>query len=176
MVKKAKPSKHQNQMILDLFQDIAEKLSLDGGNQENLSDFEFHFRQSLKVLLDTVSKRDVMPMDRFEVAAQMSRKLGREITKTHLDQWTAMSTVQRRIHVDALKALSEVTGDWSAMKMFVESCGFRFMSPDEAICAEYGAKMMLKKMIDSDIKDTLADVDETSLRRMLMKRMNGDVR
>lgn len=166
MARPKKPA-DQNQMILDLFQNIAERLSVEGGSQEHLSDFEFRFRQTLKAVVDKAQ------MDRFEVAAKMSRLLGREITKTHIDQWTAMSTVQRRIHVDALKALCEVTGDWSAMKMMVESCGFRFMTPEEAVCAEYGAKMMLKKMIDSDIKETLSGVDEAALRRQLINRMNG---
>ncbi len=168
-----KTTRDKDQMILDLFQDIAEKLSLNGGSQEHLSDFEFRFRQALKSTLETAAKRDVRPMDRIEVAAQMSRALGREITKTNIDNWTAMSTLQRRIHVDAMKALCEVTGDWTALKLLVESCGFRLLTPDEAVCAEYGAKMMLKKMIDSDIKDTLAGVDEASLRRLLIHRMTG---
>lgn len=157
----------KDQMILDLFQDIADRLSLAGGSQESLSDFEFRFRQALKAVLDKAG------MDRFEVAARMSRLLGREITKAHLDQWAAMSTVQRRIHADALKAMSEVTGDWSALKLLVESCGFRLMTLEEAQCAEYGAQMLLKKMIDSDIKETLSSVDEAALRRQLIQKMNG---
>lgn len=160
-------------MVLDLFESMVRTFSLEGGSQENLSDFEFRFRQKLKDVLDQVGKRDHKPMDRFEVAAQMSRLLGREITKSNIDQWTAMSTVQRRIHVDSLKAFCEVTGDWQAMKFYVESCGFRFMTPEEAVCAEYGAKMMLKKMIDSDIKETLSGVDEAALRRQLINKMNG---
>lgn len=168
-----KTTRDKDQMILDLFQDIAEKLSLNGGSQEQLSDFEFRFRQVLKSTLETAAKRDVRPMDRIEVAAQMSRVLGREITKTNIDNWTAMSTLQRRIHVDAMKALCEVTGDWTALKLLVESCGFRLLTPDEAVCAEYGAKMMLKKMIDSDIKDTLSGVDEATMRRLLIQRMTG---
>lgn len=168
-----KPKDNPNQMIMDFFQTLAQSIPLEGGSQENLSDFEFRFRQTLKEVLDNVAKRDVAPMDRIEVAAQMSRKLGRDITKQQIDQWTAMSTVQRRIHVDALKALCEVTGDWTVMKFYVEACGFRFMSPDEAICAEYGAKMLLKRMIDNDIKDTLSGVNEPAVRRMLIDRMNG---
>ena len=173
MARSKKSKTDQNQMMLDLFKDFVQTLSLEGGSQDNLSDFEFRFRQSLKALLDGAAKRNENPMDRFEIAAQMSRLLGREITKSHLDQWAAMSTVQRRIHVDALKALSEVTGDWSSLKLFAESCGFRLMTPEEAVCAEYGAKMLLKKMIDSDIKDVLAGADESSLRRMLIGRLGG---
>ena len=56
-------------------------LPVEGGSQEELSDFEFRMRQILKDVLDTVAKRKTDPLDRFEVSARMSRKLGREITK-----------------------------------------------------------------------------------------------
>ena len=112
-------------------------------------------------------------MDRIEIAARMSRALGREITKSHIDQWTAMSTVQRRIHADALKAFCEITGDYTALKLLVESCGFRMLTPDEAKCAEYGAQRMMKRYIESDIKCTLAGIDDSAMRRMLTKRLTG---
>lgn len=173
MARTKKPKDDQNQMMFDLFKGVIEQLSLEGGSQENLSDFEFRLRHGLKTVLDTAAKRDHQPMDRIEIAAQMSRKLGREVTKSNIDQWTAMSTIQRRIQVDALKALCEVTGDWSAMKLLVESCGFRLMTPDEAICAEYGGKMLIKKMIDEDIKGALQNANEPAIRKMLMNRMIG---
>lgn len=172
MPRSKKPT-DKNQMILDLFEDIADRLSLQGGSQDGLSDFEYRFRQTLKAVVDGVSKRPTDPMDRIEIAARMSRALGREITKSHIDQWAAMSTVQRRIHADALKAFCEITGDYTALKLLVESCGFRMLTPDEAKCAEYGAQMMMKRFLDSDIKDTLSGVDDTAMRRMLTKRLSG---
>lgn len=77
--------------------------------------------------------------DRIEVAARMSRRLGREITKGNIDQWVAMSTPDRRIHADALKAMCEVIGNWQPLEVLVESCGFKLLSPEEAKAAEYGA-------------------------------------
>lgn len=82
-----------------------------GGSQIELSDFEFGLRRILKTVLDECGKREKDPLDRVEVAARMSRKLGRDITKTHIDGWVAMSAIERRIHVDALKALCDVTED-----------------------------------------------------------------
>jgi hypothetical protein len=155
---------------------IAEGLGaqpLEGGSQEALSDFDFYLRGTLKVVIDACAKREQDPMDRFEVAARMSRKLGREITKSKIDQWIAMSTVQHRIHVDALKALCEVTGDWAPLHVFVESCGFKALSPDEALAAEYGSKMLFKRMIDTDLKGLLSDIDEQELRKKLMDRVMG---
>lgn len=164
---KKKNASVTNQMIFDLFQGLSERLPVEGGSQENLSDFEFGLTRLLKTVLEEAS------IDRFEVAARMSRKLGREITKNTIDQWTAMSAVQKRINVDALKALCEVTGDWRLLHFFVESCGFTALEPEEAVYAEYGAKMMMKRMIDDDIKETLSKADGGILRQRMIKRIKG---
>ncbi len=150
--------------------------TLEGGNQENLSDFEYHLRKSIKETLDRCAKRKQDPLDRIEVAARMSRKLGREITKSNIDQWSAMSTVQRRIHADALKALCEVTSDFAPMHAFVEGCGFKALSPDEAKAAEYGAKMFIKRQIEVELKDIVSDIDESGITKKLIARMLGGSR
>lgn len=155
------------------FLDSSPSRDVEGGNQENLSDFEMHLRRTIRDSLDACGKREADPLDRYDIAARMSRKLGREITKSHIDQWAAMSTVQRRIHADSLKALCEVTGDWSPLHALVESCGFKALHPDEAKAAEYGAKMLFKRMIDSDLKDILSDIDEAELRKKLIQRAMG---
>lgn len=147
--------------------------TVEGGSQENLSDFEFYLRKTLKETLDRCAKREADPLDRVEVAARMTRMLGRDITKSHIDQWTAMSTVQRRIHVDSLKALCEVTGDYAPMHAFVESCGFKALHPEEAKAAEYGAKMFVKRMLDAELKDILSDIDEADMTKRLMARMGA---
>lgn len=162
-----------NQMTFQFTLDIKDLVSLDGGSPEALSDFEFRFRQQLKTVLDDCGKREKEPLDRLEIAARMSRKLGREITKSHIDQWTAMVTVQRRMHVDALKAMCEVTGDNRLMHFFVESCGFKALSHEEAVCAEFGALMMMERKLKAQMKDTLSGVDADRVFNALMKRMTG---
>lgn len=151
----------------------AAPLPLEGGDQNTLSPFERRFRQVLKSVFDDAAKREVDPIDRAEIAERMSRKLGREISKSQLDQWTAMATVDRRMHVDALKAVCEVTGDMRLMHTFAEACGMKLLTREEAVCAEYGAKMIFKKMIDGEIKDTLQGMDEAALRKQLMQRFDG---
>lgn len=152
------------------FSAAPETHSLEGGDQEKLSDFEFHMRRVLKETVDSCGKRAVDPLDRYDIAARMSRKLGREITKTHIDHWTAMSTVQRRIHTDALKALCEVTGNWAPLHALVESCGFKAMHPDEAAAAEYGVLELLKRRSMASQKDILSSMDEDALFQRLMQR------
>lgn len=146
-------------------------LSVEGGSQQALSDFEFRLRSVMKTVLDDVSKRDVDSLDRFEVAARMSRKLGREISKSHLDQWTAHSAIQRRMHVDAMKALCEVTGDWRVLHFFVESCGFKALDPVEAMCAEFGAQSAIKAMIDGKLKDIKSEIETPEVVARLMARI-----
>jgi hypothetical protein len=151
----------------------AKPLPLEGGDQHTLSAFERRFRQVLKSVFDDVAKREIDPIDRAEIAERMSRKLGRDISKNQLDQWTAMATVDRRMHVDALKAVCEVTGDMRLLHTFAEACGMKLLTQQEAVCAEYGAKLLFKKMIEGDIKDSLQGVDEAALRKQLMQRFDG---
>lgn len=148
-------------------------MAVEGGSQDSLSDFEFGLRRSIKESLDKCARRHQEPLDRYEIAARMSRKLGREITKSHIDQWSAMSTVQRRIHADSLKALCEVISDWTPLHVLVEACGFKALHPDEAAAAEYGSKMLFKRIIDSELKEILSGIDEAELRNSLLKRLLG---
>lgn len=149
----------------------ADILRVEGGSQDELSNFEFKFRQKLKEILEVVGKREVSPMDRQEIASRMSRSLGRDITKTHIDQWTAMSAVSRRMQVDAMKAFCEVIGDFTIMHFFVESCGFKALTPMEAQCAEFGMNTALKSLIDGKLKDIKSGLDNPELIQVLMSRV-----
>lgn len=171
-LRKPKLSKTEREMMFDLFE-RAEQLSLQGGNQETLSDFEFRFRMHLKEVLEAVSKRASKPMTRGEIAAGMTKLLGRKITKDHIDQWTALSAIQKRMHIDALKALCEIIEDPRPLYFFVEACGFKALHPEEAVYAEFGFKMMMKKMIDEEIKETTSKADMGALRKQAIKRMNN---
>lgn len=147
--------------------------SLEGGSQEQLSGFEMNLRRTLKSSLDKAAKRELLPLSRSDIAAGMSEALGREITKAQIDQWVAMSMIQRRIHTDSLKALCDVIDDYAPMHVFVEACGFKALHPDEAAAAEYGAKMLVKRMLDTDLKKTLKGINENNLRKQLISRMKG---
>lgn len=165
----------KNQMMFDLFNKKLDRImTLEGGGQEELSPFEYRLRMLLKVILEDAAKRAADPLSRAEVAARMTKLLGRKITKDRIDMWVAMSAVQHRIHLDSLKALCEVTGDYRALYYFVESCGYKALEPEEAFYADYGFKMYMRRMIDTDIKEAVSNADETSLRKNALKRLlNG---
>ena len=147
--------------------------TLENGSQTELSEYEFGLRSLLKKVLDDVSKRKENPLDRIDVAAGMTRILGRDITKTSLDQWVAMSTPERRIHTDSLKALCEVCNDKRLIHYFVESCGLKALSPEMAICAEYGARKAMMDKMQKGLKDLQNNLDNPKLQEKLLKMMTG---
>lgn len=166
---------HPDQMTFN-FTSTPEPLALEGGDQVTLSPFERKFRQVLRQVFDDAGKRDGVQLERAEIAARMAVKLGRDISKSHLDQWTAPSTPDRRMHVDALKAICEVTDDYRLLHCFAEACGFKLLTPEEAACAEYGARALFQKMLRNDMRGVLQGVDESKLRQQLMGRLEGGVK
>lgn len=111
-------------------------------------DFDQTMRGLIGSTLDECGRRAVAPMDRERVAALISAHLGRRVSKTQLDQWSAPSQGDRRIHADALRALCLVTGDWRTFHFFVGSCGFKALTPKEAVCAEFGALHAVRRHLD----------------------------
>lgn len=140
-----------------------EMLGLEGGSRTNLSEFEMRFRLALKRVTDS--------SDRADLAAAMTQKLGREVTKVQIDGWIALSTPERRIHADALKALCECVGNYEPLRVLAEACGFKLMTPQEASAAEYGATMLLKEMIEGDLKSIKGRINKNKLREDLQKRL-----
>ena len=107
------------------------------------------------------------------MAAAMSAILNREVTKTALDEWTAMSKVTRRIHADALMALCQATRDWRAMHYFVRACGFVALEPDMAVCAEFGAQTAIIEHLQKGQKKLKADLEPPDVPGRLTKRLTG---
>lgn len=150
---------------------VARPSGLENGSQTTLSDFERGLRLLLKTVLAEAQKRDADPLTRDEVARRMTERLGRTITRQHIDGWVALSAIERRIHTDALKALCEVTGDFRPLHHVVESCGYKALHPDEAICAEFGASVLAGKLLADDRRRVMKTVDRERLAERLRKRM-----
>lgn len=161
----------KNQLTFSFEVSAEDVFALEGGSQTELSDFERKLRYLLKEVLDDAAKRAIDPLDRFEVAARMSRKLGREISKTHIDQWVAMAMVSRRIHVDSLKALCEVIGDLRPIHFFVESCGLRALTPDLARCAEWGAAEVIRRSLASKQRNLGNELESPAVIEALAQRL-----
>ncbi|MGE4527980.1 MAG: hypothetical protein AB7D00_06395 [Rhodospirillaceae bacterium] len=121
--------------------------------------FDATQRARIAATLDEAARRPVAPMDRDQVAAAMSLILGRRVSKVQLDQWSAPSQADRRIHADALRALCLATSDWRAFHHFVEACGFKALTPQEAVCAEFGALHAVRRHLDAKAKSLAGDME-----------------
>lgn len=166
-----KNNNSKNQLHFSFEVSAEDIFALEGGSPEGLSDFDFRLRQAMKQLLDDTAKRKLDPLDRNEIAVRMSRKLGREIKKSHIDEWTAMATVTRRIHVDALRALCEVTGDLRPIHYFVESCGLKALTPDLALCAEWGAAEVIRRSLANKQRALGSELEDPTTINALAERL-----
>ncbi len=68
--------------------------------------------------------------DRFWIAAEMSRLLQIDITKTQIDSWTSES-LDRHIPFELMPALCRVTGSARPLEVFAEICGYEVVGPQE---------------------------------------------
>lgn len=169
-----KKTTHIDQLTFSFEVKAEDIFELKGGSNSALSDFDFRLRQALKECLEDAGKRPSNPLTREQIAANMTQLLGRVIKKAHLDEWTAMATVARRIHVDALRALCEVTGDLRPIHYFVESCGLKALDPEMARCAEYGAAEIVRRNLADKQKNISKDLEGRDTAKALINRlMNG---
>lgn len=125
------------------------------------------------LVAETLDHAHASGRDREAVAAAMSARLGRKVSKTQLDQWAAPSQPDRRIPADALGALCAATQDWRALHGFVEACGFRALTPQEAICAEFGALHAVRRHLDQKARAIAGDMED--LVAGLMDKMKREV-
>jgi hypothetical protein len=126
---KLKPSidnKGGQQLLFDLFnflsqtptqpQPIAGSLNLDAA-----------IRDLVSIGLKKTS------LDRIGVAAEMSRLLGKEISKSMLDAFSAESKEKHRFPAAFLNAFVEVTGDKSLLRLLCEKAGGFFIDNEAAL-------------------------------------------
>jgi hypothetical protein len=147
------------QTAFNFFAPATELTTRNRADTPAADDFDNTQRLRIAATLDEAARRPVAPMDRERVAAAMSLILGRRVSKVQLDQWSAPSQADRRIHADALRALCLATGDWRAFHHFVEACGFRALTPQEAVCAEFGALHAVRRHLDAKARSLAGDME-----------------
>lgn len=123
-------------------------------------DFARAMRDAVAETLAATARRNIGTLSRDQVAEAMTKALGRRVSKVQLDQWSAPSQEERRIPADALRALGKVTGDWRALHVLVEACGFKALTPEEAVCAEFGALHAVRRRIDQRARELTGDMED----------------
>lgn len=84
-------------------------------------------------------------LSRYEVAAEMSRLIGREITKSMIDSWSAESKENHRFPLAYLNAFCEATGDKSILRFIAEKAGGYFIEGADALYTELGRIERMKR-------------------------------
>ncbi|MBX9750465.1 MAG: hypothetical protein K5Q68_12845 [Roseococcus sp.] len=112
-------------------------------------------QQVRMVLTETLATaREVRGLDRFAVAAEMSRLMGddsegREITKRMLDNYCAPSGTDWRFPLEALPLLCRATGDTRLLTLTAQACGMKALPAEAAALGE----LMLLEMQERELRE-----------------------
>lgn len=109
-------------------------------------------------------------MDRDKVAAAVSDRIGRRVTRTQLDQWVAPSQKDRHTPADAFVAIMLVTGRIDPLEGAAALMGRKVVTQEEAVCAEFGALALVQQQAASRQKLIRAQMDDV-LAGQLLGRM-----
>lgn len=108
-------------------------------NVEGSRDISGRIREALGEVLSDANRAG---KDRWDVATEISRLCGRDVSKNMLDRYTAQSGVDYRFPAEILPALCQATGDISVLDILAEACGCKVLRGEEAALAELGALML----------------------------------
>tara|TARA_R110001583_G_scaffold153879_1_gene305555 strand:- start:297 stop:734 length:438 start_codon:yes stop_codon:yes gene_type:complete len=93
------------------------------------------------------------PDDRYEVAAQMSRYSGDEVSKHMLDAWSSPGRCDHNIPFYRIPLLEEVCQSHAFTDWIVHLRGGRVAYGREALAAEYGKRQQMMEKLKSDMKE-----------------------
>lgn len=99
--------------------------------------------------------------DRFEVAAEMSRLTGDQISKAQVDAWTAKSKPKWRFPAEYLPAFVQATDSYWLLDKFATFVGCRVLVGEDKILSELGELSLKKQRLERQ---------EQSLKYMLAGR------
>lgn len=90
--------------------------------------------------------------DRYTVAADMSRLLGREVTKFMLDAYTAESRETHMPPIDTAMAFDMATNGFVLISLYAQKLGAKVVVGREAIDAEIGKLERQRQEVSDRIK------------------------
>ncbi|UEQ03198.1 hypothetical protein LMS44_18210 [Halomonas profundus] len=93
------------------------------------------------------------PVDRYEVAAQMSRFSGDDVSKHMLDAWSSPARSDHNIPFYRIPLLEEVCQSHAFTDWIVHLRGGRVAYGREALAAEYGKRQQMMEKLRSDMKE-----------------------
>jgi hypothetical protein len=100
------------------------------------------------------------PHDRYEVASQMSRLSGDDVSKHMLDAWSSPARAEHNIPLYRVPLLEEVCQSHGFTDWLVHLRGGRVAYGREALAAQYGKMQQMKDKLHAEMRE--------------MKRLMGD--
>ena len=73
---------------------------------------------------------------RWQIAEELSEMVGREITVTMLNHWTAESKAGHRMPAEIIPAFCITTNNYDLIRLLSQACRGKFLESQEAILAE----------------------------------------
>lgn len=98
--------------------------------------------------------------DRYQIAADMGRLLGREVSVNTLDKYTSEAAEEHHPSLETAIAFDAATGQMTLASLFASKLGCRVLPGKESLQAELGRLEMLKSDIakqERAIKKVLGD-------------------
>ena len=93
------------------------------------------------------------PIDRYEVASQMSRLSGDDVSKNMLDAWSSPARADHNIPFYRIPLLEEVCTSHVFTDWLVHLRGGRVAYGREALAAEYGRRQQMMDKLKSDMRE-----------------------
>lgn len=119
-----------------------------------------------ETLSRTLHETAARGLDRFEVAALVSRRSGRDMTKNMLDRYCAEAG-EWRFPLEALPALTLATGDYRLLERIAEVCGCRLLRGEEAMLAEIGALTLQERATKERLSHIRRHIKEDVMERLV---------
>lgn len=134
----------------DLFADIPQAHPMTPG--------AWSFRREISLAMgDAVRTCD---KDRYQIAADMSRLLGREISVNTLDKYTSEAAADHIPNLETAIAFDAATGQTTLASLFASKLGCRVLPGKDSLFAELGRLEQMKGAIarqERQIKKLLED-------------------
>ena len=93
------------------------------------------------------------PHDRYEIAAQMSRYSGDDVSKHMLDAWSSPARAEHNIPLYRVPLLEEVCESHAFTDWVVYLRGGRVAYGREALAAQYGKMQRMKDKLHHDMRE-----------------------
>ncbi len=113
------------------------------------SDYSVAVATQLKIVLDSAQDHD---LDRFDVAAEMSRLVGKEITKTTIDKWAAPSSTDHNIYFCYIPVLESICSSTGLTDWLVKKRGGRVAYGKDTLNVLLSKKAQQRKKLDAEMK------------------------